>query len=127
MTAAQEAIELARHAAQAAYDKLATDLTCFDVAEQLSIAEIFLIVTVRNSRQADAAIDEIEKVVYQTMSRSARREGDQGAGWVLLDFGDVVVHIQSPDERQLFALDRLWADCPVIDLGIVEAPQTTES
>lgn len=122
MAATQEAIQTAKLAAEAASSKLGTNITAFDVSEQLAIADIFLIISGQNERQVDAIMDEIQdKLLTQRQLRPIRREGDRQLRWVLLDYGDVVVHIQHESERVLYSLERLWKDCPQIDLGLVGA------
>lgn len=122
MAAAQEAIDTAKIAAEAAASKLASDIVAFDVSEKLAVADIFLIVSGHNEPQVDAITDEVQdKVLTQIQQRPIRREGDRQLRWVLLDYGDVVVHIQHESERVLYSLERLWKDCPQIDLGLVDA------
>ncbi len=122
MAATQEAIDTAKIAAEAAASKLASDIVAFDVSEKLAVADIFLIVSGHNEPQVDAIMDEVQdKVLAQIQQRPIRREGDRQLRWVLLDYGDVVVHIQHESERVLYSLERLWKDCPQIDLGLVDA------
>lgn len=122
MAATQEAIDTAKIAAAAAASKLASDIVAFDVSEKLAVADIFLIVSGHNEPQVDAIMDEVQdKVLAQIQQRPIRREGDRQLRWVLLDYGDVVVHIQHESERVLYSLERLWKDCPQIDLGLVDA------
>lgn len=119
MAATQEAIETAKIAAEAAASKLGTDITAFDVSEQLALADIFLIISGQNERQVDAIVDEIQaQLLVQRKQRPIRREGERQSRWVLLDYGDVVIHVQHESERVLYSLERLWKDCPQIDLGI---------
>nr|WP_076388040.1 ribosome silencing factor [Vaginimicrobium propionicum] len=122
MAATQEAIDTAKIAAEAAASKLASDIVAFDVSEKLAVADIFLIVSGHNEPQVDAIMDEVQdKILAQIQQRPIRREGDRQLRWVLLDYGDVVVHIQHESERVLYSLERLWKDCPQIDLGLVDA------
>lgn len=120
MTATERALELTRAAAIAAADKLGTDLIAYDVSEQLAITDVFLVVTAANERQVGAVVDGIEESLRDLDSRPVRREGDRQQRWVLLDYLDVVVHVQHTDERKFYALERLWHDCPRIDLGAVD-------
>lgn len=117
MTATDHAISIARQAAQAALDKLAQDPVAFDVSERLAITDIFLIVTASNERQVAAVVDAIEEALLTAGVKTVRREGDRENRWVLMDFLDTVVHVQHAEERALYALERLWRDCPRIDLG----------
>lgn len=118
MSATDESIESTRIAAQAAADKLAERVVAFDVSEQLSIADVFLIGSAGNERQVGAIVDAVEEALLKTGRKPARREGDRENRWVLLDYVDLVVHIQHDEERTLYDLERLWKDCPQIDLEI---------
>lgn len=123
MPATHQAIELTRLAAEAAASKKGGDLVAFDVSEQLGITDVFLIVTATNERQVGAVVDAVEERLLGQATKPLRREGGRENRWVLLDYGDVVVHVQHTDERQLYALERLWRDCPRISLdGIESAP-----
>lgn len=115
MTATEASIELATIAAQAAADKKATDILLVDVSDRLAITDVFVIVTGGNERQVGAIVDEIEEKMRAAGSRPPRREGQRDGRWVLLDFVDIIVHVQHPEERVFYALDRLWKDCPVIE------------
>ncbi|HWU22157.1 MAG TPA: ribosome silencing factor [Nocardioides sp.] len=116
MTATDFAVGLIEVAARAASDKLATDLIAFDVSEQLAITDAFLLASGSNDRQVKAIVEEIEDRVREAGAKSIRREGERDGRWVLLDFGDIVVHVQHEEERQYYALERLWRDCPTIAL-----------
>ncbi|MGC4153017.1 MAG: ribosome silencing factor [Propionicimonas sp.] len=118
MTATDHAIEIARLAALAALDKKALDPVAFDVSERLAITDIFLIVTASNERQVGAVVDGIEEALLKHDIKTVRREGDRENRWVLMDYLDTVVHVQHAEERALYALERLWKDCPAIDLGL---------
>jgi len=118
MTATERAIELTRTAAVAAIEKLATDPIAYDVSDQLAITDVFLLVTATNERQVGAVVDGIEEALRGLGERPTRREGDREQRWVLLDYLELVVHIQHTEERQFYGLERLWRDCPVIDLGV---------
>ncbi|WP_420122753.1 ribosome silencing factor [Nakamurella sp.] len=105
---------LATVAAQAAADKKATDILLVDVSERLAITDVFVIVTGANERQVGAIVDAVEEQMRAAGCRPPRREGQRDGRWVLLDFVDIIVHVQHPEERVFYALDRLWKDCPVI-------------
>ena len=122
MTATDNAISIARQAALAAVDKLAQDPVAFDVSERLAITDVFLIVTATNERQVGAVVDGIEEALLKAGVKAVRREGDRENRWVLLDFLDTVVHVQHSEERALYGLERLWKDCPRIDIGLPEHP-----
>ena len=118
MSATERALELTRVAAEAAADKLGTDLIAYDVSEQLAITDVFLVVTAANERQVGAVVDGVEEALRGLDAKPVRREGDRQQRWVLLDYLDIVVHIQHTDERKFYALERLWHDCPQIELGV---------
>ena len=120
LTAIDHAVELTRVAAAAAVDKLGTDLVAYDVSEQLAITDVFLVVTAANERQVGAVVDGIEDALRQRGAKPVRREGDRQQRWVLLDYLDLVVHIQRTEERRFYALERLWRDCPQIELEVDE-------
>jgi len=124
MTASAEAILMATVAAQAAADKLAQDIVVIDVSGQLVITDCFVIASAANERQANAIVDEVEEKMRLAGYKPARREGAREGRWVLLDFIDIVVHIQHIDERNFYALDRLWRDCPVVEVDLDAAPPT---
>ena len=116
MTATDEAVALARTVAQAAVDKLATDVVLIDVSERLVITDVFVLATGTNERQVEAIVEAVEERARITGHKPIRREGQRDGRWVLLDYGDVVVHVQHAEEREFYALERLWRDCPVIPL-----------
>lgn len=119
MSASDESIELARLAAEAASDKLATDIVAIDVSQYLVITDVFLLCTAANDRQVRAVVDAVEERLAAVGAKPLRREGEKEGRWVLLDFGDIVVHVQMAEERVHYALERLWKDCPGIDLRLV--------
>ena len=116
MTATKRAVELVEIAAGAAADKLATDIIAYDVSDQLVITDAFLLCSASNDRQVRAIVDEIEEKLRQAGAKPVRREGEREGRWVLLDYIDVVIHVQHADERLFYALERLWKDCPRIPL-----------
>jgi ribosome-associated protein len=132
VTATDEAIQMATVAARAAAAKLAQDIVVIDVSGQLVITDCFVIASAANERQVNAIVDEVEEKMRQAGYKPARREGTREGRWVLLDYIDIVVHIQHQEERNFYALDRLWRDCPflAVDLDDVEAgaagPATSE-
>ena len=119
MSASDESIELARLAAEAASDKLATDIVAIDVSQYLVITDVFLLCTAANDRQVRAVVEAVEERLAAVGAKPLRREGEKEGRWVLLDFGDIVVHVQMAEERVHYALERLWKDCPGIDLRLV--------
>jgi ribosome-associated protein len=116
--ATHEAMAMAQIAAEAAADKLATDIVAIDVSEYLVISDVFLLCTAANDRQVRAVVDAIEERLLREGAKPIRREGEKESRWVLLDYGDVVIHVQIAEERIHYALERLWKDCPTIPLDI---------
>lgn len=116
MTASEHAVELAVVAARAASDRKAQEIIALDVSEQLVLTDVFLIASGTNERQVSAIVDAVEEEMFKAGSKPIRREGKAEARWVLLDFGDVVVHVQHAEDRVYYALERLWKDCPVVEL-----------
>ena len=114
MTATTEAIALAHIAAQAAADKLATDIVLIDVSDRLAITDVFVVATGSNERQVEAIVDEVEEKLRIAGVKPIRREGHRDGRWVLLDYGEIVVHVQHAEERTFYGLERLWKDCPFI-------------
>lgn len=126
MPASARARELAQTAAQAAADKKAEDIMIIDVAERLVITDAFVLASAPNERQVNAIVDEIEEklLALPEPAKPVRREGERSGRWVLLDYVDVVLHVQHRDDREFYALDRLWKDCPTIpfaDRALVRA------
>lgn len=114
MTATERSIEIATVAARAADAKLGEDIVIIDVSDQLVITDCFVVVTASNERQANAITEAIEEALLAQKLKPVRREGAREGRWVLLDYIDVVVHVQHSDERNFYDLPRLWRDCPQI-------------
>jgi len=127
MSAAEQAVQWAIVAAEAAADKLATDIVAFDVSDVLAITDVFVVCSARNPRQVAAIVDEVQLKVKQAGAASVRREGERENSWVLLDFVDVVVHVQLEETRSIYDLQRLWRDCPTIDLPANDSPENEPS
>jgi ribosome-associated protein len=116
MTATDRAKELTAVAAQAASDKQADDIIAFDVSEQLVITDVFLVCSASNDRQVRAIVDAVEEALREAGEKPVRREGAREGRWVLLDYVEVVVHVQHEEERSFYARERIWRDCPAIAL-----------
>jgi ribosome-associated protein len=116
VTASDRARELVLAAAEAASSKLATDVVAIDVSDQLVITDAFLLASAPNDRQVASIVDAIEERLLRLSAKPVRREGERDGRWVLLDYGEVVVHVQHDEERVYYALERLWKDCPLIEL-----------
>ena len=124
MTIADSARRLVDIAAVAAADKLAERIVAFDVSEQLAITDAFLVCSAANDRLVRAIVEEIEDRLREAGAKTIRREGHQEGRWVLLDYGEIVVHVQHEEEREFYALERLWRDCPQLELPAeVHAPR----
>lgn len=127
MTATDEAISMAGVAARAAAAKLAEDIVVIDVSGQLVITDCFVIASGANDRQVNAIVDEVEEKMRLAGHKPARREGTREGRWVLLDYIVIVVHVQHRDERDFYALDRLWRDCPVIPVDLEDVVVADET
>jgi len=114
-------MNIARTAAKAASAKLADDIVAIDVSERLAITDIFLIASASNERQVNAIVDGIEEELAKEGLKPVRREGRSEGRWVLLDYATVVVHVQHEEDRVFYALERLWKDCPMVDLQLPDA------
>ena len=118
MTATTESIGLAKAAAHAADELKAITVIALDVSEHLALTDIFVIASADNERQVNAIVDSVEDALLERGVKPKRREGRGDGRWVLVDFGDIVVHVQHDDEREFYQLERLWRDCPTIDLEL---------
>ncbi len=124
MPASKSVTELTQVAARAIADKFGTEMIAIDLSDQMVLSEVFLIATGANVRQVDAIADEVEEKLRLIGEKPARREGTDE--WILLDYSDLVVHIQSAELRRYYMLDRLWNDCPNIPLESVKARDAFE-
>lgn len=122
MTATDRSLSLAKAAADAALDKIAQDVVAIDVSAQLALTDVFVIASAANERQVGAIVDEVEQRLREQGVKPLRREGGREDRWVLVDFGDIVVHVQHVEERAYYQLERLWRDCPSVDLDVLAAP-----
>jgi ribosome-associated protein len=118
MPASKSVTELTQVAARAIADKFGTEMIAIDLSDQMVLSEVFLIATGANIRQVDSIADEVEEKLRLIGEKPARREGTDE--WILLDYSDLVVHIQSAELRRYYMLDRLWNDCPTIELDVVK-------
>jgi len=120
MPASKEVLAITQIAANAVVDKLGKDLVAIDLSDQLVLSEVFLIVSGQNTPQVSAIADEVERQLHLIGQKPARREN--GPEWILIDYSDLVVHIQTEDLRRYYMLDRLWNDCPTIPLDVLKKP-----
>ena len=116
MSATPDAIELARTAARAAAERKAEQIIAIDVSERLALTDVFLIVSGANDRQVRSIVDAVDEAMFKAGAKRKMREGFDEARWVLIDYGDIVVHVQQTEDREFYSLERLWRDCPLIDL-----------
>jgi ribosome-associated protein len=123
VTATPRAVELALVAAQAAADKVARDIVVIDVSDRLVITDCFVVCSAPNERQVGSVVEEVERQMHENGAKAVRREGEREARWVLVDFADVVVHVQHEEERALYGLERLWKDCPTIPFADRDASE----
>jgi ribosome-associated protein len=128
VTASPESVQLAIAAALAASEKLAEDIIAIDVSEHVVITDVFLMCSAANDRQVAGVVDAIEEALLKLGAKTLRREGETEGRWVLLDFGDIVVHVQLAEERIHYAIERLWKDCPLIALPAeVNSPRSARA
>ena len=129
MTASDRAVSVARAVAEAAADKLASDIVIIDVSDRLVITDCFVLASAPSDRQVRAVVDAVEERLRDQGVKPVRREGERDGRWVLLDLVDVVVHVQHTEERAYYALERLWKDCPQIPLpeSVAHRPAAGES
>ena len=116
MSATPDAIELARTAARAAAERKAEQIIAIDVSERLALTDVFLIVSGANDRQVRSIVDAVDEAMLKAGAKRKMREGFDEARWVLIDDGDIVVHVQQTEDREFYSLERLWRDCPLIGL-----------
>jgi len=122
VAATQHAIDLALIAADAAAEKLGSDIVLIDVSDRLALTDVFVIVSGSNERQVEAIVDSVEEKLRAVLVKPLRREGRREGRWVLLDYSEIVVHIQHAEERVFYDLERLWRDCPTIPFDRPGAP-----
>jgi ribosome-associated protein len=117
MTASDQAIDSLALAARAADSKGGEDLVALDVSGPLPFADIFFLVTGNSERNVVAIADGIEDVLREAGTKILHREGHDAGRWILLDFGDLVVHVFHREERLYYGLERLWLDCPALPVA----------
>ncbi|WP_410762445.1 ribosome silencing factor [Corynebacterium rhinophilum] len=114
---------MAATAAHAAQDKLASNIAAIDVSDVLAITEVFVLASADNERQVGSIVDEVEDQMTAQGFEPQRREGNRENRWVLLDYGSIVIHVQRTDQREHYGLDRLYHDCPLVDIEGIEPPE----
>ena len=123
MTAPQISIDRAKIAAKAADEKLGKNIAVIDVSNVMAITDVFVIVSADNERQVAAIVQEVEGDLTDAGVEPKRREGNRENRWVLLDYGPIVVHVQRNDQREFYGLDRLYHDCPLLEIPGLETPE----
>lgn len=116
MPATDHAVALTCTAARAAAEKKAGDIVAIDVSERLVLTDVFLILSGDNDRQVRAIVDAIDEAMLKAGAKRRLREGLEEAHWVLIDYTDVIIHVQQGEDREYYELERLWKDCPPIEL-----------
>lgn len=109
-------VEKAQIAAKALGDKKASDVKILEVAEMTSLSEYFVLGSVSSAVQARACAAEAEEKLDESGAQLLHREGRDAGNWILLDFGDIVVHIMMEETRHFYDLERLWADAKEIEI-----------
>ena len=109
----------------AAAAKQGEEIIALDVSAQLALTDVFLIASGSSQRQVSAIVDAVEEALHPLGVSPVRREGKEGGRWVLIDFVDLVVHVLHQEDRGFYALERLWKDCPVVDLRLPAAAGAT--
>lgn len=132
MAATERAVELTIAAARAAAEKKAEEIIAIDVSERLALTDVFLVLSGSNDRQVRAIVDAVEEAMARAGAKRRMREGFEEAHWVLLDYDEIMIHVQQAEDREYYALERLWKDCPVIPLPaelaeIAEAAQAAQA
>ncbi len=125
MSASDNAREQAAIAAAAAADKHAEDIVAVDVSSHLALSDVFLVCTGKTARQVQAIVDHIMDSLQDAGTKPLHREGETLGEWVLLDYPEIVVHVQQPHTRETYRLERLWGDCPQLSLSAANAAQVT--
>ena len=123
MSITDEARQMAETAALAADEKLATNIAAIDVSDVLAITEVFVLASADTERQVGSIVEEVEDELTKKGFEPKRREGNRENRWVLLDYGPIVVHVQRNDQREFYGLDRLYHDCPLLDIPGVDTPE----
>lgn len=116
MPADERSRQLTIAAARAAAEKKAEEIIALDVSERLVLTDVFLVMSGATDRQVRAIVDAVDEAMHTEGAKAVRKEGQSEARWVLMDYEDIIVHVQQTEDREFYALERLWKDCPVIEL-----------
>ncbi|KQB85058.1 ribosome silencing factor [Corynebacterium oculi] len=123
MTVSEQSRHLAGIAARVAEEKQASNIAVIDVSDVRAISDVFVIASADNERQVRSIVEEVEDALTKEKREPLRREGHRENHWVLLDYGSLVVHVQREPEREFYGLDRLYRDCPLIEVEGLDTPQ----
>lgn len=118
---------LARRTAHAAADKKATEIRLLEVGDFLQITDYFVLCSAANPRQMDVIVDQVEQAAKAAGYAAAGREGELDSGWIVRDFGEVVVHVFTEEQRRIYDLERLWREAPVEEVEPADAGSSTQS
>jgi ribosome-associated protein len=108
---------LALAAAEAAASKKATEIRILELGSLLGITDYFVLASATNERQLGTVVREIERQLKAGGTAPRRREGTKDTGWMVLDYGDIVVHAFTVEQRRYYDLERLWSDAPIVPLA----------
>jgi ribosome-associated protein len=118
MTPDKRTVDLAQIAARAADKVKGRAITAFDVSVRFPLTDVFIVVSGDSQRQVAAIAEEVDRQLSQAGVGPPRREGENTSPWILLDYGEFVVHVQHAEDREFYGLDRLWKDCPRLDVAL---------
>jgi len=104
-------------AALAAEDKVGENIVALDVSKPFVLSDVFLFVSGRNERQVAGIADGIEEKMLEAKFKLLRKEGKETGRWILMDYGDLIVHVMHEQERMFYDIERLWKDAPVVTFG----------
>lgn len=111
-------MERVKKIAQALYDKKAENIDILDISELTSLGDYFIICTCNSTTQVKACADEAEEKMAECGILPSHVEGYHGGSWVLIDFGDIIVHVMQRETRDFYALEKLWDDAKRIQVEL---------
>jgi ribosome-associated protein len=111
------ALELARACARIAEDNRGKDILLLDLRKTTPIVDFFVIVTANSRRQANAIASDVDQAMKKRGEAKLGLEGSEEGRWILIDYGDFVVHIFSPEDRAYYALEEIWGDAPQLEFN----------
>ena len=114
--------EIAETAVKTLDAKQAKDIKLLHTTDLTVLADYFIICTATSSTHVKTLTDEVDKALSELGEPPLRREGYRGGGWILLDFGCVIVHVFTDEARKFYNLERLWSDAEVVDISSLPSP-----